>query len=56
MQQCKRQEDEIIKLRRSLEEAARQQDDATSVAKMRHAQEIRVCEDEIEGLKKSKTK
>eukprot|EP00795_Rhopilema_esculentum_P009257 gene9257-16945_t len=50
--QCKRQEEEILKLRRSLEDAARQQDDAISVSKMRHSQEMRSLQDEIDGLKK----
>eukprot|EP00794_Sanderia_malayensis_P009197 gene9197-10171_t len=56
LQQCKRQEDEITKLRRSLEEAARQEDDAMSVAKMKHTQDLRLCEEEIETLKKTRTK
>lgn len=54
--QCKRQEDEITKLRRNLDDSARNQDDAMSLARLRHNQEMQVCQDEIDGLKKAKAR
>ena len=54
--QCKRQEEEIIKLRRSLDDSARNQDDAMSLARLRHSQEMQVCQDEIDSLKKAKAR
>ena len=55
-QQCKRQEDEIVKLRRSLEDAARQQDDALNVARLRHNQELNHVQEEVDILKKTKAR
>ena len=54
--QCKRQEEEIIKLRRSLEDAARQQDDALNVARLRHSQELHHVQEEVDNLKKIKAR
>ena len=43
-------------MRRSLEEAARQQDDSSNIAKMKHIKELSAFEDEVDTLKKSKTR